>query len=277
MRRGDPGDPLLRQILPLGEELAQHPGFVPDPLDESGALRAPGLLHKYAGRALLVATGACAVNCRYCFRREFPYGEQSSAGRWRQAVECIAGDPSIEELILSGGDPLSLTDARLHALVEHLRPVPHLRRLRIHTRLPVVLPSRIDAGFLEWLATLPWQVVVVLHANHGREIDEAVAAACVRMRDAGATLLNQSVLLRGVNDDARVLADLSQRLFAAGVLPYYLHLLDRARGTSHFEVDETRARRLAAELAALLPGYLVPRLARELPGAASKTVIAPQS
>jgi len=274
---GDPADPLLRQVLPLGEELEPQAGFSADPLAEGEALRAPGLLHKYAGRALLVATGACAVNCRYCFRREFPYGEQSAGGRWQPAIEVIAGDASIEELILSGGDPLTLTDARLAALTDRLRPVGHLRRLRIHTRLPVVLPERVDAGLLDWLRGLPWPVVVVLHANHPREIDTAVAEACARLRETGVTLLNQSVLLAGVNDDAATLAALSERLFAAGVMPYYLHLLDRVRGTAHFEVDETRARALAAELAARLPGYLVPRLAREIPGASSKTVLAPQS
>jgi EF-P beta-lysylation protein EpmB len=277
MRRGDPHDPLLRQVLPLGAELLPAAGFEADPLAEAAARRAPGLLHKYRGRALLVATGACAVHCRYCFRREYPYASSESepATRWQEALELLAGDPSIEELILSGGDPLSLGNARLAQLGTALARIPHLRRLRIHTRQPVVLPSRVDAGLAQWLHELPWPVVIVLHTNHAQEIDAEVAAALARLRATGATLLNQSVLLAGVNDSAPTLAALSQRLFAVGALPYYLHLLDRVRGTAHFEVDEARARRIAGELAGMLPGYLVPRLTRELPGMSAKLVLAP--
>jgi EF-P beta-lysylation protein EpmB len=277
MRRGDPQDPLLRQVLPLGEELQDSPGFAADPLAESAARRAPGLLQKYRGRALLIATAACAVHCRYCFRREFPYADPNAGAtpRWQEALAVLAADATLEELILSGGDPLSLGNARLVQLGKALARVPHLRRLRIHTRQPIVLPSRVDAGFVQWLRDSPWPVVVVLHANHAQEIDAEVAAALSRLRDAGATLLNQSVLLAGVNDSAPTLAALSQRLFEVGVLPYYLHLLDRVSGSAHFEVDETRARRIAAELAGLLPGYLVPRLVRELPEASAKLVLAP--
>jgi L-lysine 2,3-aminomutase len=273
MRRGDPHDPLLRQVLPLEEELAAVPGFAADPLAEGAALAAPGLLQKYRGRALLVSTQACAVHCRYCFRREFPYAQHSGITRWREALAHIAADPSIEEVILSGGDPLTLSDARLAAFTDVLAGVPHVRRLRVHTRLPIVLPARVSEGLIGWIRGLGWPLVVVLHANHANEIDTAVQDACAWLRDSGVTLLNQSVLLRGVNDSSEALATLSERLFQAGVLPYYLHLLDRVRGTAHFEVPEVRARQLAGELAARLPGYLVPRLVREQPHAPSKTVL----
>src|SRR5690606_15165105 len=221
--------------------------------------------------ALLVATGSCAINCRYCFRRHFPYAEQTaSASGWSAALARIARDESIEEVILSGGDPLSLTDAKLAALTDGLRALPHVRRLRLHTRLPVVLPERIDAGFTAWLGSLPWPVAVVLHANHANEFDEDVDAALARVRGTGASLLNQAVLLRGVNDSVDALADLSTRGFAAGVLPYYLHQLDRVEGAAHFEVPDARARELHAGLAARLSGYLVPRLVREVAGDTGK-------
>ncbi|HEY1900640.1 MAG TPA: EF-P beta-lysylation protein EpmB [Steroidobacteraceae bacterium] len=276
MRPGDPADPLLRQVMPVAAELAELPGFGPDPLAERQAFKAPGLLQKYRGRALLIATGACAVHCRYCFRREFPYPEQIGNDALQQALDAIAADASVEEVILSGGDPLSLSDARLRALTDRLAQIPHLRRLRLHTRLPVVLPARVDAGLLQWLRSLPWPVAVVLHSNHGNEIDASLQAACARLRAAGATLLNQTVLLRGVNDSVAALSELSQRLFAAGVLPYYLHMLDRVRGAAHFEVSEGTAQQLVGELAASLSGYLVPRLVREVPGAPAKLPLAPQ-
>lgn len=276
MRRGDPNDPLLRQVLPERGELHSPSGFGADPLGEREAMRAPGLLHKYRGRALLITTPACAVHCRYCFRREFPYEDaQGDGARWGQALEALRADASIEELILSGGDPLSLSTARLKALTDVLREIPHLKRLRLHTRTPVVLPERVDEEFLGWLGSLPWSPVVVLHSNHANEIDAAVRAAAEAMRARGATLLNQSVLLAGVNDSLTALQELSRALWSAGVLPYYLHLLDRVRGAAHFEVAETRARELLAQLAACMPGYLVPRLARETPGAPAKTVLAP--
>jgi EF-P beta-lysylation protein EpmB len=259
MRRGDPADPLLRQVMPTASELAVVPDFGPDPLAEREAFRAPGLLQKYRNRALLIVTGACAVNCRYCFRREFPYAEQAGGPALQQALAAIAADTSVEEVILSGGDPLSLVDERLRAITDQLARIAHIRRLRLHTRLPVVLPSRVDAGLAQWLRALPWPVAVVLHSNHANEIDAGVRAACDRLRTAGATLLNQAVLLRGVNDSVRALSDLSQRLFEAGVVPYYLHMLDRVRGAAHFEVPEATARQLVGELAATLSGYLVPR------------------
>lgn len=276
IRRGDPSDPLLQQVLPVRAELADATEYVTDPLGEHEALRAPGLLHKYQGRALLITTSACAIHCRYCFRREFPYSEQTSEStRWGEALDVIARDLSIEEVILSGGDPLSLSDSRLTALTNALQGIPHVRRLRVHTRQPVVLPSRVDAGLTHWLDKVRLPVVFVLHVNHPNEIDADVRAACARLRDARVTLLNQTVLLRGINDDADVLVDLSQKLFEAGVLPYYLHVLDRVRGAAHFDLPEERARLLAGKLAARLPGYLVPRLAREVQGAVAKVTLPP--
>jgi L-lysine 2,3-aminomutase len=273
MRRGDARDPLLRQVLPLVEESEEQPDYVADPLHEREYTRAPNLLQKYAGRALLITTQACAIHCRYCFRREFPYSDQqeeAGAARWSAAIAAIANDPGIEEVILSGGDPLSLSDARLQSLTDALQAIPHLRRLRVHTRQPIVLPARVDAGLLAWLRGLRLPTVMVLHTNHANEIDADVRAACAALRGAGITLLNQSVLLRGVNDDVDTLADLSRALFDSGITPYYLHLPDRVRGTAHFAVPERKAQALVAQLTARLSGYLVPRLVREVPGAASK-------
>ncbi|MBD8899136.1 EF-P beta-lysylation protein EpmB [Rhodanobacter sp. DHG33] len=271
MRHGDARDPLLLQVLPQLAELDQVPGFVADAVGDLAAREAQGVLHKYQGRALLIASGSCAINCRYCFRRHFPYGEEmAAAGQWRQALEHVRHDASISELILSGGDPLALSTAKLEELSRGLADIPHITRLRIHTRLPVVLPERIDDAFTSWLATLPLQKVLVLHANHANEFDASVDAACARLRGAGATLLNQSVLLRGVNDAAETLAELSERLFAAGVLPYYLHQLDRVQGAAHFEVDDAGALALMDALRARLPGYLVPKLVREVGGDPSK-------
>ncbi len=271
MRRGDPNDPLLLQVLPSAREYAEVADFTADPVGEHAALRAPGLLQKYAGRALLITTSACAAHCRYCFRREFPYSEHGGeTRRWSAALQEIAGDESIEEVILSGGDPLSLSDARLTSLTEALAAIRHVRRLRVHTRQPIVLPSRVDCGLTRWLRGIQLPTVFVLHCNHPNELDAEVYEACARLRAAGATLLNQSVLLRGVNDNADVLAALSRRLFEAGVLPYYLHVLDRVRGAAHFAVPDGTAQLIAGELVARLPGYLVPRLVREVPGAPAK-------
>ena len=269
--KGDPADPLLRQVLPLGEELKDVPGYVRDPVGDMPSVAAKGLLHKYAGRVLLITTGACGVHCRYCFRRHFPYSEENArSGEWRDALDYLKGDSSVHEVILSGGDPLSLSDESLAALVRSLEDIPHIKRLRIHTRQPVVLPSRVDDHLIAWLRDCRLQKVVVLHVNHAREMDEAVREACGRLRDAGATLLNQTVLLRGVNDSATTLAELSEALFAAQVLPYYLNLLDPVAGAAHFDVPETEALALMAALRARLPGYLAPRLVREVPGAPSK-------
>lgn len=276
MRPGDPRDPLLLQVLPQAQELANAPGFSADPLAELGQMQPPGLLRKYRGRALLVASGACAVNCRYCFRREFPYAEASVTPRALAAVlDAMAADAGIEEVILSGGDPLSLSDQRIGSLLAAIGRMPQVRRIRIHTRLPVVLPERVDAGLLGVLSQAPRPLVVVLHANHANELDDSVAQAAAKLAGVSAALLNQSVLLRGVNDDATLLAALSRRLFDLRILPYYLHLLDPVRGAAHFRVGERRARRILGEAAAMLPGYLVPRLARERPGAPAKELLAP--
>ncbi|WP_280547862.1 EF-P beta-lysylation protein EpmB [Halomonas sp. 11-S5] len=272
IRPGDPADPLLRQVLPLAEEAVPMAGYVADPLKEAEHAPAPGLIHKYAGRVLLIASPACAVNCRYCFRRHFPYEENApSRAQWEESLEHIRQDPSIREAILSGGDPLAASDRQLAWLVERLEAIPHLKRLRIHTRLPVVIPERIDDALLGWLGATHLQKVMVLHINHANEIDEAVIAACRKLSAAGVTLLNQSVLLRGVNDSIGALAALSERLFEAGILPYYLHVLDPVAGAAHFDVADDEARELVAGLREVLPGFLMPRLVREIPGEASKT------
>jgi EF-P beta-lysylation protein EpmB len=274
MRRGDQNDPLLRQVLPLAAELNDVAGFGYDAVGDLGARVGSGILHKYQGRALLIATGSCAVNCRYCFRRHFPYAQETAAANgWHEAIEHLRKDESISEVILSGGDPLSLATPKLAELTGALARIPHLRRLRIHTRLPIVLPERVDAELVDWLARLPWPVAIVLHANHANELDASVADACTRLRAVGASLLNQSVLLRGVNDTVEALANLSEGLFDCGVLPYYLHQLDRVAGAAHFCVDDASARALVEALRARLPGYLLPRLVREMEGAAHKVLL----
>jgi EF-P beta-lysylation protein EpmB len=274
MRHGDPRDPLLLQVLPGAAELMQAADFAIDPVGDLDSSAAPGLLHKYQGRALVIATGACAVHCRYCFRRHFPYAEQSALRHgWQPVLAKLRADPQIREVILSGGDPWSLSDRRLAQLTDALQALPHVRRLRVHTRYPVVLPERVDAGLLAWLDRMPLQKVVVIHANHANEIDARVRRACADLAASGATVLNQSVLLAGVNDSVETLAELSESLFAARVLPYYLHLLDKVQGAAHFEVDERRALSLHEALTARLPGYLVPRLVREVAGAPAKTAV----
>lgn len=272
MRRGDPADPLLRQVLPLDAEDSHVPGFLEDPVGDRAAVGTTGVLHKYHGRVLLIATGACAINCRYCFRRHFPYAEQTAARmHWRPALDYIASDDSIAEVILSGGDPLMLDTGKLSWLTDRLTGISHVRRLRIHTRMPVVLPERVDAAFCAWLSAVPLQKVVVVHANHPAELDAATDAAMAAIARTGTTLLNQAVLLRGVNDDAGTLVALGERLFAARVLPYYLHLLDQVRGAAHFQVVESRARTIHRALRERTSGFLVPRLVKEVAGAPSKT------
>jgi EF-P beta-lysylation protein EpmB len=273
MRPRDPRDPLLLQVLPTAAEDRAVAGFGADPLRECGALAAPGLVRKYAGRALVLAAAGCAVNCRYCFRREFPYAESGATRAGIEAaLDAIAADASLGEVILSGGDPLLLDDGLLGELVGRIEAIPHVRRLRIHTRLPIVLPSRVTDALVGILRGARPACVVVLHANHPAELDAGVALAAERLA-AGAVLLNQAVLLAGVNDSADVLAELSERLVELGVVPYYLHLLDRVRGTAHFEVGEERARELLDALRRRLPGYAVPRLAREVPGEPAKVWI----
>lgn len=274
IRPGDPRDPLLQQILPLGSELNAAPGFVTDPLAEGAANPLPGLIHKYRGRVLFVVAPQCAINCRYCFRRHFPY-QDNTPGRqqWQTALDYIRADSSIEEVIYSGGDPLVVSDKQLLWLSREVANIGHVKRLRVHTRLPIVAPSRITDDCLEWLSLPGLQSVMVIHCNHAQELDEHVDSALARLKAAGVTLLNQTVLLRGVNDSSATLAQLSQRLFQAGVLPYYLHLLDKVAGAAHFAIDERHASDLYQELLTLLPGYLVPRMVRENPGAASKTPV----
>ncbi|MEN8205698.1 MAG: EF-P beta-lysylation protein EpmB [Pseudomonadota bacterium] len=271
MSRGDSRDPLLLQVLPLAREAEDIAGFKRDPLDEVDAMPTPGLLHKYQGRALLTMTGACAIHCRYCFRRHFPYTDANPVtGHWQPVIKYLAQHPDITELILSGGDPLTLTDTRLHSLTDRLANLTQLRTLRIHTRLPIVLPERIDGGLLSWINKQTLKVVFVVHCNHPNEIDHSVTNALEKLTAAGITLLNQSVLLRNVNDSTATLVRLSECLFAAGVMPYYLHLMDRVQGAAHFEVSVERAREIMTGLRATLPGYLLPRLVQELPGMPGK-------
>jgi len=275
MECGNAADPLLRQVLPLGEELETVAGFQADPVGDLEAAKSPGLLHKYRGRALLVTTGACAIHCRYCFRRHFPYSETPrSPADWQPAIDQIAADESIEEVLLSGGDPLTLVDSHLAALVARLAAVPHLKRLRVHTRLPIVIPERVTDELIAWLTGTRLTPLVVVHANHANEIDESVAASLARLIDAGIPVLNQSVLLRGVNDTAPALIDLSRRLVNLRVMPYYLHQLDRVAGAAHFEVPISRGIELIAALHAALPGYAVPRYVQEIAGEAGKRVLA---
>jgi len=271
MRLGDPRDPLLLQVLPLGAEADPVPGFVSDALAEQNAHAAPGLLQKYAGRALLVSTGACAIHCRYCFRRDFPYGDEPRRlSDWEPAFERLSEDKSIREAILSGGDPLMLTDSRLTEIIRRLDAIPHLDRLRIHTRLPIVLPSRVTRPLIKLLRSTRMTPIVVAHANHPAELVDDCTAAVRRLVRSGLTVLNQAVLLRGINDSVEILSELSERLINLGVIPYYLHQLDRVSGTAHFEVPEARGIELITALRGRLPGYAVPQYVREIPGEAHK-------
>ena len=273
MRRGDPRDPLLLQVLPQAAERIEQLGYGTDPVGDLAAARRPGLLHKYQDRALLVTTGSCAVHCRYCFRRHYPYADQSvHSARLAEDVAELAR-AGVSEVLLSGGDPLSLDTPKLRQISAALRQVPSLRRLRIHTRLPVVLPARVDAPLLQWLDGLPWPVTLVIHANHPHELASEQCSALRALKGATQALLNQAVLLCGVNDTADTLAALSETLFEAGVLPYYLNLLDPVAGSAHFDVDVARARSLMESLRVRLPGYLVPRLVREVAGAPYKVPI----
>ena len=274
MRHGDRHDPLLRQVLPLAVESNEVAGYSADPLAETTRYGQGALIQKYAGRALLLVTGACAIHCRYCFRREFPYADSVGSAALTAAVATLAADPSISEVILSGGDPLVLDDDALGSLIASLAALPHVQRLRIHSRLPIVLPARITPQLLALLHGTRLQSVLVVHANHAQEIDDEVRAALARLRRAGVSLLNQTVLLRGVNDEAATLATLSETLFAAGIQPYYVHVLDKVRGTAHFDTNDARALAIERELRARLPGYLLPRFVREMPGATAKLPLA---
>lgn len=269
---GDPADPLLRQVLPLSAETDRRSGFVRDPLQESESMQATGLIRKYQSRALLMVTGQCAINCRYCFRRHFPYDEHRLSPEDRSEVLTTLGnDNRVNEVIFSGGDPLVANDRLLSSWAESLAGISHIRRLRIHTRLPVVIPQRVCDSLLEWISESRLQVVMVIHSNHPAELDNHTHHALERLKAAGVTLLNQSVILKGVNDTAEVLTDLSERLFECGVLPYYLHAFDPVEGAHHFSVSDDRARELVRQLIGTLPGFLVPRLVRELPDRPGKT------
>jgi EF-P beta-lysylation protein EpmB len=274
MQKGNPNDPLLLQVLATIQELTDVSGFVEDPLEELNTNPVKGLIHKYHGRVLLTLTGACAVNCRYCFRRHFPY-QNNNPGRtgWIDALSYIKDDPSISEVILSGGDPLLASNQVLGELINEVEQISHVHTVRIHTRIPIVFPERIDENLLSLLTITKLNKVIVVHCNHPQELDESVQQACAQLRQAGCYLLNQSVLLAGINDNADVLAKLSQSLFAYGIIPYYLHVLDKVKGTAHFDVPLAHAQAVYQQLQTLLPGYLLPRLAREVPGELSKTLL----
>jgi EF-P beta-lysylation protein EpmB len=276
MERGNPADPLLRQVLAHGDELLDVPGYVTDPLGENAANPLPGVLHKYASRVLVVAGSACAVHCRYCFRRHFPYGDNGfPQSRLEELVAYLAAHPEVNEVIFSGGDPLVTSNQRISQWLVRLGQLPGVRRVRFHSRTPVVIPERLDEGLLDAFVTSSLPVILVLHANHPREIDSRLTDALAPFRRGGVTLLNQSVLLAGVNDDTDVLAELSEALFSAGVLPYYLHVPDRVTGAAHFDRGDETAVAIYRELMGRLPGFLLPRLAREVPGESSKRLILP--
>jgi EF-P beta-lysylation protein EpmB len=274
IRPGDSRDPLLAQVLPLGIEEAVVPGFNSDPVGDTAARRAPGLLHKYQGRALLITTGACVVHCRYCFRRQYPYGDEPRRMTdWDEAFTTIAGDATLHEVILSGGDPLMLTDTRLEEMCDRIARIPHVARIRLHTRLPIVLPERVTGSLIEILLKAGPTPIVVVHANHPQEIVGPCADSLRRLVRAGITVLNQAVLLRGVNDTVAAQTGLCEALVDLGVMPYYLHQLDRVAGAAHFEVDEEVGRRLIGELRRRLPGYAVPRYVRETAGGECKEIL----
>ncbi len=274
MEKGNPNDPLLRQVLPVKDELLTYPGFKSDPVGDLASVTETGILHKYQGRVLLINTGSCAINCRYCFRRNFPYADlQLGKQKEIAVIEAIQEDISINEVILSGGDPLLLNDSRLTRLIMQLNEIKHLKRIRIHSRLPIVLPARITDEFINTLKQSSKQVILIVHCNHANEINDRVVTACNALKNSNIILFNQSVLLKGVNDSAQTLCELSEKLFCLGVIPYYLHLLDKATGTGHFEVPINDALRLISQVQATLPGYLVPKLVTEQEGATSKQYI----
>lgn len=274
MEKGNPKDPLLLQVLAMDKELLSVAGYECDPLAEIQTNPVKGLIHKYHGRVLLTLTGSCAINCRYCFRRHFPY-QENNPGRygWDEAIRYIAQDPSITEVILSGGDPFLASSVVLDELIRKVELIPHVHTLRVHTRIPIVFPERVDAELLAVLKASKLNKVIVVHCNHPHELDAAVAQACSQLRESGCYLLNQSVLLAEINNDARLLASLSHALFSYGVLPYYLHVLDKVQGAAHFDIPFSQVQTIYQQVQALLPGYLVPRLVREEPGKKSKTLL----
>ncbi|WP_293264517.1 EF-P beta-lysylation protein EpmB [Neptunomonas sp.] len=274
IEKGNPNDPLLLQVLPQPAEMERYPGYSNDPLEELDTNPAPGLIHKYKGRVLLILSGACAINCRYCFRRHFPYQEnQLGSQQWQQVLQYLKNDQSITEVIFSGGDPLATPDKRLNNMIRDIEAIAHIQRLRIHSRLPVVIPQRVTDELCHTLASSRLQTVCVLHVNHANEVDTQVAKSIAKLQAAKVTVLNQSVLLKGINDSVDCLKNLSEKLFTYGVLPYYLFVLDPVHGAAHFDVSDNDAIALVNTLQTELPGYLVPRLAREIPGRPSKTLL----
>ena len=272
MEKGNPQDPLFLQVMSAEQEFLQVEEFTRDPLEEQHS-PAPNILHKYHNRLLFMVKGGCAVNCRYCFRRHFPYEDNKGTKQnWQKALQYIAERPEIEEVIFSGGDPLMAKDHELEWLIKHLENIPHLKRLRIHSRLPVVIPQRITDEFCRLLAQTRLQKILVTHVNHANEIDADFAHAMAKLKDCGVVLLNQSVLLKNVNDDALILKTLSDRLFSVGILPYYLHLLDKVEGATHFYLNDAQALKIYKELQRISSGYLVPKLAREIGGEPNKTL-----
>lgn len=271
MEKGNPHDPLLRQVLPLSDEFEVHEGFSHDPLEEQGN-EIPGLLHKYRNRALMIVKGGCAINCRYCFRRHFPYHEnKGNKFAWQRSLQYIAEHQELNEVILSGGDPLMAKDDEIQWLVEHIAAIPHIKRLRIHSRLPVVIPARVTEELCQTLASTRLQVILVTHINHANEINHELTTQLAKLKQVGVTLLNQSVLLKGVNDTVDAQVALSESLFDAGILPYYLHVLDKVQGAAHFFVDDQQAKRIMHGVITRVSGYLVPKLTREIGGRPSKT------
>ena len=275
MGKSDPHDPLLLQVLPNKQEFVEELGFIADPLQEHDAKK-PGLLHKYKSRVLLMFKTGCAVNCRYCFRRHFPYADNAvNKTKLLEALAYIKADTGINEVILSGGDPLMADDKTLAWFINECESIPHLTRLRIHTRLPVVLPSRMTQSLKSQLQTTRLKTIMVLHINHPQEISDPLALACRDYKLAGITLLNQAVLLKGVNDRVDTQVALSEALFEADILPYYLHLFDKVKGAHHFYLDDEVAKALYQQMLAELPGFLVPKLVREIGGETSKTPVLP--
>ena len=274
MEYGNPNDPLLKQVLPITSELQVDSNFSTDPVGESSFNPVPGIVHKYRNRVLMIISPNCAINCRYCFRRHFPYDDnRQSKQQWLKALDYLKTKPEINEVIYSGGDPLAANDNFLRWLTGEIESIQHIKRLRIHTRLPVVIPSRIDDQLLNWLSNTRLKPTFVLHINHANEIDSALSQGINRLKQAGIMVLNQSVLLKGINDTSDQLINLSEKLFDAGIMPYYLHMLDPVQGASHFDVPEDRAVEIFSQIQAELPGFLVPKLVQERAGETSKSLI----
>lgn len=274
MEKGNPNDPLLKQVIPLLKERENVPGYVLDPLKELKIINKLGVLQKYSSRVLLIVTGRCGINCRYCFRRHFPYNHFALRPSYiENTMKLISSDKTINEIILSGGDPLILADSKLMKLIKYVASIPHINTLRIHTRLPIIIPERIQDNLINILIKTRLKIILVTHINHKNEIDHNVEIAMNKLKIAGVTLFNQSVLLKGINDNLHTLKELSYSLFNIGIIPYYIHFLDKVSGVAHFEVTERKAKILYKKLLCNLPGYLVPKLVKEIPNAKSKILI----